>query len=122
MKIYIGGDSGYDTHFGDIGNKYGPIDLAIIDNGQYNVAWRYIHTLPHEVLQAAKDLKAKRLFPVHSSKFVLANHAWDEPLTKVSELNSNSDNPISLVTPMIGEVVLLKDDKQQFKQWWVGVK
>jgi L-ascorbate metabolism protein UlaG (beta-lactamase superfamily) len=122
MKIYIGGDSGYDTHFAHVGNKHGPIDIAIIDNGQYNVAWRYIHTLPYEVLQAAKDLKAKRLFPVHSSKFVLANHAWDEPLTKVSELNSNSDNPISLVTPMIGEVVLLKDDKQQFKQWWVGVK
>jgi L-ascorbate metabolism protein UlaG (beta-lactamase superfamily) len=87
MKIYIGGDGGYDTHFADIGNKFGPIDLAMIDNGQYNVAWRYIHTLPNEVLQAAKDLKARRLFPVHSSKFVLANHPWDEPLRKVSELN-----------------------------------
>ncbi len=122
MKIYIGGDSGYDTHFADIGNKYGPIDLAIIENGQYNVAWRYIHTLPDEVLKAAKDLKAKRLFPVHSSKFALGNHAWDEPLTKVSELNNHSENPISLVTPMIGEFVFLKDIKQQFKQWWVGVK
>lgn len=122
MKIYIGGDSGYDTHFADIGNKYGPVDLAIIDNGQYNVAWRYIHTLPEEVLQAAKDLKAKRLFPVHSSKFALANHSWDEPLRKVSELNANSKNPISLVTPMIGELVILKDHKQEFKEWWVGVK
>lgn len=122
MKIYIGGDSGYDTHFADIGNKYGPIDLAIIDNGQYNVAWRYIHTLPEEVLQAAKDLKAKRLFPVHSSKFALANHSWDEPLRKVSELNGNSKTPIALVTPMIGELVFLKDNKQEFKQWWVGVK
>lgn len=122
MKIYIGGDSGYDTHFAAIGNKYGPIDLAIIDNGQYNVAWRYIHTLPEEVLQAAKDLKAKRLFPVHSSKFVLANHSWDEPLRKVSELNSNSEKPITLVTPMIGELVLLKGITQEFKQWWAGVK
>lgn len=121
-KIYIGGDSGYDTHFADIGNKHGPIDLVIIDNGQYNVAWRYIHTLPDEVLKAAKDLKAKRLFPVHSSKFVLANHSWDEPLRKVSELNVNSKNPITLVTPMIGESVFLKDTIQEFQQWWVGVK
>lgn len=122
MKIYIGGDSGYDTHFADIGNKYGPIDLAIIDNGQYDVQWRYIHTLPNEVLQAARDLKAKRLFPVHSSKFVLANHPWDEPLIMVSELNSHSDDPISLVTPIIGEFVFIKNERQEFKQWWVGVK
>ena len=122
MKIYIGGDGGYDTHFADIGNTFGPIDLAMIDNGQYNVAWRYIHTLPNEVLQAAKDLKARRLFPVHSSKFVLANHPWDEPLRKVSELNKKSETPVALVTPMIGELVFLEDEKQVFKEWWVGVK
>lgn len=120
MKIYIGGDSGYDTHFAAIGNKFGPIDLAILDNGQYNVAWRYIHTLPDEVLQAAKDLKAKRLFPVHSSKFVLANHPWDEPLSKITELNKSTELP--LVTPIIGEPVNLKDSSQQFTQWWVGLK
>ena len=120
MKIYIGGDSGYDTHFAAIGNKFGPIDLAILDNGQYNVAWRYIHTLPDEVLQAAKDLKAKRLFPVHSSKFVLANHPWDEPLSKITELNKSAELP--LVTPIIGEPVNLKDSSQQFTQWWVGLK
>ena len=122
MKIYIGGDSGYDTHFADIGNKFGPVDLAIIDNGQYNAAWRYIHTLPNEVLQVAKDLKAKRLFPVHSSKFVLANHPWDEPLIKICELNDRFEQPMPLVTPVIGEFVFLKDSNQTFKQWWIGVK
>lgn len=120
MKIYIGGDSGYDTHYATIGNTYGPIDLAILDNGQYNSAWRYVHNLPGEVLQAARDLKAKRLFPVHSSKFVLANHAWDEPLVKVSELNKAYHFP--LVTPMIGELVHLDDTTQVFTQWWVGVR
>ncbi|TDH28579.1 MBL fold metallo-hydrolase [Segetibacter sp. 3557_3] len=120
MKIYIGGDSGYDTHFADIGNRYGPIDLAIIDNGQYDSAWRYVHTLPGEVLMAARDLKARRLFPVHSSKFVLANHPWDEPLVEISKLNEAYHFP--LVTPMIGEVVQLNNIKQVFKQWWVGIK
>jgi L-ascorbate metabolism protein UlaG (beta-lactamase superfamily) len=120
MKIYIGGDSGYDSHFAEIGNKFGPIDLAILDNGQYNAAWRYIHMLPDEVMRAAQDLKAKRLFPVHSSKFALANHSWDEPLSKVTELNKGINIP--LVTPRIGEVVELKNPDQPFKQWWVGVK
>jgi L-ascorbate metabolism protein UlaG (beta-lactamase superfamily) len=122
LKIYMGGDSGYDTHFADIGKTFGPIDLAILDNGQYDKKWRYIHTLPDEVLRAAHDLKAKRLFPVHSSKFVLANHSWDEPLIKVTALNNSSANPIPLVTPIIGELVFLKDEKQEFKPWWVGVK
>jgi L-ascorbate metabolism protein UlaG (beta-lactamase superfamily) len=120
QKIYIGGDSGYDTHFAEIGNKFGPFDLAIIENGQYNEAWRYIHTLPHETVQAAIDVKAKRMFPVHSSKFALANHAWDEPLLRVSELNQNSGIP--LVTPFIGEVVELSNTQQVFTQWWAGLK
>lgn len=120
MKIYIGGDSGYDTHYADIGKKFGPIDLAIVENGQYDVKWRYIHNLPEEVLQAAQDLKAKRLFPVHSSKFAMANHPWDEPLTKLSELNSSFNIP--LVTPVIGEIVYLKDDSQHFKEWWTELR
>jgi L-ascorbate metabolism protein UlaG (beta-lactamase superfamily) len=120
QKIYIGGDSGYDTHFAEIGNKFGPFDLAIIENGQYNDAWRYIHTLPHETVQAAIDVKAKRMFPVHNSKFPLANHAWDEPLSRVSELNKNTGIP--LVTPVIGEVVELNNTQQQFTQWWMGLK
>ncbi|WP_421945559.1 MBL fold metallo-hydrolase [Pedobacter sp.] len=120
MKIYIGGDSGYDTHYATIGKKFGPIDLAILEDGQYDKKWKYIHLMPEQGLQAAKDLNAKRLFPVHSSKFVLANHPWDEPLMKITELNKKAKIP--LVTPIIGEFVYLKNDKQVFKQWWVGVK
>ncbi len=120
MKIYIGGDSGYDTHFAEIGKKFGQIDLAILENGQYDIKWRYIHMLPDEVVKAAIDLQAKRLFPVHSSKFVMANHAWDDPLVQVTAFSK--DSPVSLVTPVIGEVVNLKDSTQQFKQWWVGLK
>jgi L-ascorbate metabolism protein UlaG (beta-lactamase superfamily) len=42
-KIYLGGDSGYDTHFSEIGRQYGPFDLAILENGQYDLRWKYIH-------------------------------------------------------------------------------
>jgi len=116
MKIYIGGDSGYDTHYAAIGKKHGPVDLAILDNGQYNAAWKYIHNLPEDVLKAAQDLKAKRIFPVHSSKFALGSHDWDEPLVKITELNKAVNIP--LVTPVIGAPVYLKDTNQHFRQWW----
>lgn len=121
FKIFIGGDGGYGTHYKEIGNTFGPIDLAILDNGQYDIKWKYIHHLPNETLKAALDLKAKRLFPVHSSKFVMANHAWDEPLVKVSALNKKLPVPFPLVTPIIGELVHLKNNEQVFKEWWVGI-
>jgi len=120
MKIYIGGDSGYDTHYAEIGKKYGPIDIAVVENGQYDLKWKYIHNLPEEVLQAAVDLRARRMFPVHSSKFLMANHPWDEPLSKVTELNRRYNVP--LITPIIGEVVYVKDSTQQFSRWWEGLK
>jgi hypothetical protein len=62
------------------------------------------------------------LFPVHSSKFKLANHAWDEPLKRVTELNANSKNPLPLITPQIGELVELKNEQQEFQQWWAAIK
>lgn len=119
FKMYLGGDSGYDTHFAEIGEEFGGFDLAILENGQYNKAWHEIHLLPEEVLKANQDLKSKRLMPVHSSKFKLAFHPWDEPLTKITELNKSYNIP--LVTPIIGEVVNLDDSTQAFKQWWVGL-
>ena len=98
LKLYLGGDSGYDTHFAEIGKKFGGFDLALLDNGQYNPAWQPIHMLPAETLKAAKDLQTKRLFPVHNSKFKLANHPWDEPLKTISKLNEEEYH-FPLITP-----------------------
>ena len=115
QKIYIGGDSGYDDNFKKMGEKYGSIDLAILELGQYNEDWQYIHLLPGEQLQAMKDMKAKRLFPVHNSKFALAAHAWDEPLKKITELNTDS---LRILTPAIGEKIDWTDDAKIYTNWW----
>lgn len=120
FKIYIGGDSGYDYHFAAIGKRFEGIDLAILENGQYGEGWKYIHMMPEQVLKASKDLKAKRLLPVHSSKFALSTHPWDEPLIRITE--ANKDNAQDLITPMIGETVHLKDSTQTFRQWWIGIE
>ena len=120
MKIYIGGDSGYDTHFAEIGNKYGPVDLAILENGQYDQKWKYIHMLPDEVLKAGQDLKASRVFPVHSGKFAMANHSWDEPLEVITKLNIPEKVP--LITPIIGQPVDLRNENETFSRWWENVQ
>lgn len=114
-KVYIGGDSGYDTFFTEIGEKYGPFDLAILEQGQYNMDWQYIHMLPNELSKVKEDLNANQVFPVHNSKFALAIHSWDEPLDSAS-LNSSLHE--GLITPMIGELVRLGDTLQEFQEWW----
>lgn len=115
-NIFLGGDSGYDSHFRAIGEKYGPFDYAILENGQYNEAWKYIHTLPEDVVQAAIDLKAKNIIPVHSSKFALALHAWNEPLENITRLGK--EKQLTVLTPMIGEPVDLSSPVHQFASWW----
>lgn len=118
-RIYIGGDSGYGSHFKAIGEKYGSFNLAILENGQYNVDWPFIHFLPGQNLKALQDLKAKKLIPVHNSKFALAGHSWKEPLEKLMELNTEN---LIILTPKIGEKVNWQDDAQVYQRWWEGYK
>ncbi|MFC3356969.1 MBL fold metallo-hydrolase [Sphingobacterium zeae] len=115
-KLYLGGDSGYDSHFKEIGNQLGPFDLAILENGQYDLSWKHIHMMPEEVVQAAHDLKASVLFPVHSAKFVLANHAWYEPLERISI--EATKQQLSLLTPMIGQVISIDQAQAAPSYWW----
>lgn len=116
QKIFLGGDSGYDTHFREIGEKYGPFDFAILENGQYNDAWKYIHALPTDLPVIINDLKTKHIIPVHAAKFALAKHAWDEPLEKIIE--NGKQNKLDILTPMIGEPLNLNDSVFNFKEWW----
>jgi len=123
-KIYIGGDSGFDVHFKAIGKRFGSIDLAILENGQYDEDWRYIHMMPEELLKAARDLNAKALLPVHNSKYALGNHPWDEPMVRLTEAydQRNCGEFFDLLTPRIGELVMLNDTVQAFSRWWEEVE
>ncbi|MDJ1480043.1 MBL fold metallo-hydrolase [Cytophagaceae bacterium YF14B1] len=113
--IYIGGDSGYDTHFKAIGDKYGPFDIVMLESGQYGSDWPYIHMFPEETVKAAQDLKAKTLLPVHWGKFVLANHAWNEPIQRVVQKAKEENMP--LATPKIGEPIYLGEVYPN-QMWW----
>ena len=114
-KIFIGGDSGYDIHFKMIGEKFDSFDLAILESGQYNPYWKFIHMMPEETVQAAEDLRAKKLLPVHWAKFSLSLHAWDEPIKRV--VAEAKTKGVEVVHPMIGEAVYL-DKENSFTEWW----
>ena len=114
-SIYIGGDSGYDAHFREIGEKFGPFDLAILEAGQYNRMWPLIHMMPEETVQAALDLRARLLLPVHWGKFSLAMHAWNEPIKRLVAKAKEYQLPV--VVPMIGQTIPL-GSRQQVENWW----
>lgn len=104
-QVYMGGDGGYGGHFARIGRQFPDIDLAILENGQYNEAWKYIHTMPEQLAQAVRDLGAKQTMTVHHSKFALAKHRWDEPLATEAALAA--DSTLHVLRPGIGEVIPL---------------
>ena len=109
LTIFVSGDGGYDTHFASIGEQFGSIDFALLENGQYNASWRYIHLFPEETLQAGIDLRAKYIIPVHHSKFSISSHRWDEPLQRISAANEKLSEPQQILTPKIGEIVFLNE-------------
>jgi len=113
--FFLGGDSGYGSHFKTIGSRYGPFDLALLEAGQYGADWPYIHMMPEETITAAQDLQARVLLPVHWGKFALAYHAWNEPIQRI--VNEAGKHRLPLATPMIGEAVQL-DSIRPVHAWW----
>ena len=102
-KVYIGGDGGYDKRFKEIRERFGVIDLAFLENGQYNANWKYIHTMPEDLEKVIMDLQAKQVFTVHHDKYSLAMHPWYEPDSVAQEIATK--NNINLLDAPIGAIV-----------------
>lgn len=117
-KIFIGGDSGYDASFKKIGETFGPFDLALLECGQYDPMWPLIHMMPEQTVQAALDLKAKLLMPVHWSKYTLSLHRWYDPIQRVTKRAGELGMPVT--TPMIGENVSVGKNYPA-SRWWEAV-
>ncbi len=115
-NIFFSGDSGYGSHFKEIGNKYGPFDFAMMECGQYNEMWKEIHMMPEETAQAGIDVRAKIIMPIHWGAFKLAMHSWTDPveriITKASELG------IPVLVPKIGEDIHLGQQNIETITWW----
>jgi len=115
-RIFVSGDSGYGPHFADIGLRFGGFDLVVLDTGQYDERWPYIHMTPEEAARAAQDLQANALLPGHVGKFSLARHAWYDPYKRIAA--ASEGRSYRLLTPMIGSPIVLDDQQQRFSRWW----
>ena len=116
--VYFSGDSGYDTHYREIGDAYGPFDLVFMDNGQYNEGWRAVHNLPDEAIKGHLDLNGNYYVPVGWGMFDLSIHNWFDPPQEATKLAKEYD--VNLITPRLGMVVDLTKPVL-FDQWWLEV-
>jgi len=114
-SIFIGSDSGYGEHFKEIGKQFRSFDIAILECGQYNAAWPFIHSMPEELIHEGKELNAKVIMPVHWAKFSLALHDWDEPIKRFVAAAEATGTPYT--APMIGQPVVL-DEFYPKQAWW----
>jgi L-ascorbate metabolism protein UlaG (beta-lactamase superfamily) len=120
-RFFYSGDTGYSKHFQDIGARLGPFDIAFIKIGAYGpgASWEDIHMPPEQAVQVHRDVRARRMFPVHWSTFNLAYHDWDEPIRRT--VAEAARTQVELVTPRLGEWV---DADREFKStaWWEAVR
>ncbi len=114
-KLFFSGDSGYFSGFKQIGDKYGPFDIAMVETGAYNELWSDIHMMPEHSLQAHLDLRGKVMMPIHNGTFDLSLHDWFEPLERIQALAK--EHNVQLLTPVFGQSVSLDDPSKNHK-WW----
>lgn len=115
QRIYFSGDSGYTPEFANIGEKYGPFDLAFVECGQYNPQWASIHMMPEETAQAAMDLQADLMIPIHWGKFALSLHTWEDPVARMTVEADRIGQ--SYLLPQIFETIILGKDAPKTR-WW----
>lgn len=116
-RIFYSGDSGYGKHFEEIGRRYGPFDLVLMECGQYDERWPGVHMHPDESMQAFLDSNGSHLMPVHWGAFTLAFHKWDDPPEEMMRLGKEHD--VHVVVPKIGETLdVSKLNDYQTTTWW----
>jgi len=114
-SVFFGGDSGYFPGFAEIGEKFGPFHVTMLDSGQYSVYWPNVHMLPEQTVQAHQDLGGDVLLPIHWGKYKLSIHPWNEPPKRA--LEAARENGVNVVIPKIGESFFHGEEFAQ-TEWW----
>ncbi|MDG4657719.1 MBL fold metallo-hydrolase [Ectobacillus antri] len=114
-SIFFSGDSGYGPHFKEIGAKYGPFDVTLMECGQYDARWAGIHMVPEETVQAHMDVGGKVLMPIHWGGFTLSLHSWTDPIERATA--AARQHGVSITTPKIGQTVIVGETYPN-EVWW----
>jgi L-ascorbate metabolism protein UlaG (beta-lactamase superfamily) len=105
--IYFAGDSGYGSHFGDIGEVFPSIDYFIAGIGAYKPEFfmGQSHTSPLEAVKAFEDTGAKNMIPMHYGTFDLSDEPLGDPVKVLITAGAEIQKRILYLRP--GEVEFL---------------
>ena len=118
VNLFFSGDSGYFPGFQEIGQRYGPFDVAMVETGAYDPLWPDVHMQPEETVQAFSDLRGEWLMPVHNGTFDLGLHPWREPFDRIAGLAQ--ERQLKMTTPQMGEALNLRAPHRG-QAWWTTV-
>ena len=113
-KILFTCDTGYGNIYKELGKKYGPIDLTIINIGAYDFRPMFeksvYHTTPEEALEVAKDLQSKKVLGMHWGTFVLSLEPIMEPPERFkNNAEKHGFKKEDAIIFKIGQISSLKD-------------
>jgi len=101
-RLFFAGDTGYNSHFKELKNKYQTIDAAIIPIGAYVPEWfmKTQHMNPADAVLAATELGVSKAIGIHFGTFKLTDEGRHDPelATKAALKHHNFTNEFLVPT------------------------
>lgn len=127
-RVYYSGDTGMFQAMAEIGERFGPFDVTMIEVGAYNAAWPDWHIGPEQAVRAHELMGGKVFLPVHWGMFDLALHGWTEPAERVVAAARATGTTLAMPRPgeSIEPMMLAPEGTRAktqgpFEKWWPEV-
>lgn len=107
-KVYFAGDTGYSPDFTAIGQRFAPIDLALLPIGAYEPRgfMAPMHVNPEEAVRIHQEVGARRSLAMHWGTFRLTLEPVDEPPRRLQDALAAAAVPgAAFQAPRPGETV-----------------
>ena len=114
-RVWYSGDTAMFEGIREIGDRFGPFDVTIVEVGAYNQRWADVHLGPEQAVQAHRMARGKLMIPVHWGTFELALHNWTAPIERTVAAAEKCG--VEVASPRVGESVL-PGSNQAFARWW----
>jgi len=111
QQIYFAADTGYASHFFELQQRYGVVDIALLPIGAYEPRWfmEEQHMNPEEAVRAHLDLKAALSIGMHYGCFRLTDEGFDDPLLDLDRARRNLGvSPHAFRTMDVGETLIVR--------------
>lgn len=114
-RAWYSGDTGFHSALEEIGRRFGPFDVTLIEAGQYDRDWPDWHLGPEQAVEVHRLVRGKRMIPVHWGLLKLAHHSWTEPVERV--LAAAKCRNVDVLVPRPGESIEPARSSARVR-WW----